>query len=175
MSRSLACLTPKKAQLTSMEKIMQNYKNQRRQILCGMRGNFFLAFLLVLGLSARFAAAAPISGTVYTVNSTTDTGTGTGNFGDLRYVLTLANSTPGSTILFQNNLGTITLTSGLPPISASVTVNGGTGNTITGTGVDPLFTLSSGTISFDPLTIQGSPGAAGATGTSVQAGVKIGF
>ena len=39
-----------------------------------------------------------LSGDLYTVNALTDTGTGAGFTGDLRYAITQANADPGSTI-----------------------------------------------------------------------------
>ena len=68
----------------------------------------------------------------YTVNSTADTGTGSGTSGDLHYAITQANANPGSTITFSVT-GTITLTSALPGISQNLTIQG------TGAGSSNLY------------------------------------
>ncbi|MBI4751827.1 MAG: VCBS repeat-containing protein [Acidobacteria bacterium] len=65
---------------------------------------------------------------VYTVNSTTDTGTGTGTSGDLRYCITQANLSAGAdSINFAipgSGVQTITLASGLPFITQPLTIDG---------------------------------------------------
>jgi CSLREA domain-containing protein len=76
--------------------------------------------------------------TVFTVNALTDTGTGTGTSGDLRYCMTQAQAaiSPGAdTINFDPTLfatpQTITLTSVLPTIDDALTINGtGSANVI---------------------------------------------
>jgi hypothetical protein len=75
------------------------------------------------------APTAPFA--IYTVNSLDDTNTGSGTSGTLRYCITQANASSGAdTINFSVN-GTITLTSNLPNITDSLTINGnGTANTI---------------------------------------------
>ncbi len=62
-------------------------------------------------------------GNIYTVNSLGDTGTGSGLSGDLRYVITQADSNAGSTIVFGVT-GTISLASALPDLVSDVTING---------------------------------------------------
>ena len=48
-----------------------------------------------------------------------------GGPGEIRSAISTANASSGSTITFKSGLsGTVTLTSGLPPITASVTING---------------------------------------------------
>ena len=60
---------------------------------------------------------------LYTVDSVSDTGMGTGLSGDLRYVIGRANNDPGSTIDFSV-AGTIQLASALPVLTADMTING---------------------------------------------------
>ena len=61
----------------------------------------------------------------YTVNATTDTGSGSGLSGDLRYCITQANSNPGSTINFSVAANsTITLSSNMVPIQTNMTIDG---------------------------------------------------
>src|SRR5262245_28487786 len=67
--------------------------------------------------------------TAYTVNATTDTGTGTGTTGDLRYCINQANASPGAdTIAFDATVfgtaKTITLASGQLNITDAVTITG---------------------------------------------------
>ncbi|HNG92522.1 MAG TPA: FG-GAP-like repeat-containing protein, partial [Acidobacteriota bacterium] len=65
---------------------------------------------------------------VYTVNSTTDTGTGVGTSGDLRYCITQANLSAGAdSINFAipgSGVQTITLASSLPFITQPLTIDG---------------------------------------------------
>ena len=53
----------------------------------------------------------------FTVNSLGDTGTGSGLSGDLRYVITQVNQTPGGNTINFAVTGTITLDSALPDLS----------------------------------------------------------
>ena len=62
-----------------------------------------------------------LSGDLYTVNALTDTGTGAGFTGDLRYAITQANADPGSTINITAT-GTDNLGSALPSLTANVTI-----------------------------------------------------
>ncbi len=62
-------------------------------------------------------------GTIFTVNSLGDTGTGSGLSGDLRYVITQADLSLGSIIDFSVT-GTIQLVSALPDLGADMTING---------------------------------------------------
>ena len=55
--------------------------------------------------------------THFTVNSLGDSGTGSGTSGDLRYVLTQADQTPGATAINFSVTGTIMLNSALPDLS----------------------------------------------------------
>src|SRR5271165_868673 len=60
---------------------------------------------------------ALLSLTTWTVNSLGDTGTGSGTSGDLRYVITQADQTPGDNTVNFAVTGTITLNSALPDLS----------------------------------------------------------
>ena len=60
---------------------------------------------------------ALLSLTTWTVNSLGDTGTGSGTSGDLRYVITQADQTPGDNTINFSVTGTITLNSALPDLS----------------------------------------------------------
>ena len=60
---------------------------------------------------------ALLSLTTWTVNSLGDTGTGSGTSGDLRYVITQADQTPGDNTINFAVTGTITLNSALPDLS----------------------------------------------------------
>ncbi|MGO9471150.1 MAG: IPT/TIG domain-containing protein [Isosphaeraceae bacterium] len=105
------------------------------------------------------------SGTTYTVSSLGDTGTGSGDSGDLRYAIAQANANPGSTIDFAV-IGVIQLTKVLPAISADVTINGPSGGSLTIDGLPPgssnrypfsVFTVdASATASISGLSIAGN-------------------
>ena len=79
----------------------------------------------------------PLAGeaATYSVTSTADTGAA----GTFRWAIAQANANPGSTITIQDNLGTITLVSQTPLITAAMTINGGTGNTVSGGGKVRIF------------------------------------
>ncbi|WP_367874402.1 autotransporter-associated beta strand repeat-containing protein [Luteolibacter sp. Populi] len=68
-----------------------------------------------------------------------------------------SNANPGSTVTLNNNLGTITLTSALPLITAAVTIQGGTGNTVSGAGLYRVFFVDAPaqTVALQSLTIAG--------------------
>ena len=74
------------------------------------------------------------SGITYTVNSLGDTGTGSGDSGDLSYAITQADANPGSIIDFGVT-GTIQLTKALPSLSADVTINGPSEGSLTIQGI----------------------------------------
>jgi hypothetical protein len=114
------------------------------------------------------------SGTVYTVNSLGDTGSGSGTSGDLRYAITQANANPGSTIVFSVT-GTIALSSLLPALSADVTIAGPGATRLTVDGVPNapatggVFTINAGvSASISNLAIAGLPtGTSGSTGPDI--------
>ena len=117
----------------------------------------------------------------YVVNSLTDTGTGSGLAGDLRYCITQATS-GNDTIGFAANLtGTITLESPLPTLNASVSIQGPGAAALT-VEKDPLeiasFNIlavaSTATVEISGLTLvggitnSGTATLSGSTWTSVQ-------
>ena len=78
----------------------------------------------------------------FTVNSLSDSGAGSGTSGDLRYCITEANLSSGSTMEFSIT-GTIQLTEALPALSANVTISGpgATSLTIEGGGASSNFSV----------------------------------
>ena len=105
------------------------------------------------------------SGITYTVRSLGDTGTGTGDSGDLRYAITQADVNPGSVIDFGVT-GTIQLTKALPDLSSDVTINGPSDGSMTIEGLSQsasdgspfsVFTIDAGaTVSIAGLSITGN-------------------
>jgi hypothetical protein len=92
----------------------------------------------------------------YTVNDLGDTGAGSGTTGDLRYCMTQANAAGGADTINFSVTGTITLTSALPNISDSLTINGPGVDllTVSGNNTVRLFTTSSvASATFSNLTI----------------------
>ncbi len=107
-----------------------------------------------------------LSGNLYTVDSTTDSGLGAGWDGDLLYCITQANENPNSSIQFASGLaGTILTNTGFD-LRANVSITG-VGNSVTIEGADTdtsVFTVESGvTASIAGLTIANgySPDAGG--------------
>lgn len=138
---------------------MGDYKNHWRRIVRGRRGNFLPVLFLGWVLSASLASAQIM------VTNTNASGTGS-----LSAAITAANASPGSTIQFTNGLGTITLTAALPQITANVTINGGTGNTISGNNTFQVFFIPSGTVAISGLTIIDGNGQGGAGGSGHNGG-----
>jgi hypothetical protein len=103
------------------------------------------------------------------VDSLDDSGAGSANSGDLRYCITQANLSAGSTINFGVT-GTIQLTKALPALSTNVTVNGpgATSLAIEGGGTSSNFsvlTIKKGvTATISGLTISGGHTTAGGGG-----------
>jgi hypothetical protein len=118
-------------------------------------------------------AAANAKATIWTVNSTADPGTGSGNSGSLRYCT--MNAASGDTITFQSGVtGTITLSSALPTINKSLTITGPGAAvlTISGANAYQVFDIASGaTASISDLTIaNGSAGYGGSGGAIANSG-----
>src|SRR5580692_8663196 len=68
-----------------------------------------------------FAFSGTVCGETLTVSSLADNN----GAGELRAAITSANANPGSTIIFKSGLtGVIKLSSGLPTITASMTIEG---------------------------------------------------
>ncbi len=117
-----------------------------------------------------------IQAAAYTVTSTADTGAA----GTLRWAIEQANADAGSTITLQDNLGTITLNSALPFITAAMTISGGTGNTVSGAGQYRIFFVKAGSssVTITNLTLadgyaHGGDGGLGGGGGGLGAGAAV--
>jgi hypothetical protein len=76
-------------------------------------------FAVLVSIGSLLTARPALAQTTYTVTTLTDVG----NPGELRAAITAANNDTGDTIRFAPGLsGTITLTSGLPQITSSMTI-----------------------------------------------------
>jgi hypothetical protein len=107
-------------------------------------------------LEDRLAPAA------FTVNSTGDTGTGSGTAGDLRFCVNQADANPGSTIQFDPTLfaaaQTITLNgTALPDLTQNTQVNGpAAGVTVNAAGKSRVFAIDTGTaVGISDLSVTG--------------------
>ena len=143
-----------------------------RQVPLASRGVMLrtLLCLLVFGLGLGASASGA---TTWIVNSTADTNTGSNNSGTLRWAI--GKAADGDTINFAASLaGPIQLSTPLPAIAASITIDGtgvvdvnGKPITVSGgssTTVGTIFTIDSGaTVSISGLTI--SNGNAGSNDT----------
>lgn len=78
---------------------------------------------MFLSISCVFISISTCLGATYTVNVTTDTGTGAGLIGDLRYCITQANLIAGPHTINVTAVGTVNLTSTLPTFTRVITVN----------------------------------------------------
>jgi len=125
--------------------------------------------LLLVFISALCGRAA-----TYTVTSTADTEA----VGTLRWAIEQANADSGSTINFANNLGTITLSSALPMITTGMTINRGTGNTVSGNNLYRVFFVSTANatdaVNFQNLTIANGYAKGGDGGLSAGGGMGAG-
>ena len=84
----------------------------------------------------------------FTVNSIGDSGIGSGNSGDLRYVITQADQTQGNNTITFDVTGTITLNSALPDL------NNATGRTdVEGPGPDNLTVTGAGSFDQNPFRV----------------------
>jgi parallel beta-helix repeat protein len=112
---------------------------------------------------------------VFTVTNTGDTGTGSGNSGDLRYCITQANATSGSNTIDATGVtGTILLTASLPNVGRAVTINGPGASLLTingnGTGTGSVLNVSTvGAFVLNGVTLTG--GAGGGLNATQPAGV----
>lgn len=145
-----------------------------------------LAPLQLLLLCALPASAATFTVTVFSdTNSGGLAGSGAGAVGDLRAAILAANAAGGAdTITFTCGSPpcTITLTGPLPPITESVTINGGTlGNiVIDGASSYRVFFVDRGTVALQNLVVQnaraqGGAGGAGDGGGGGGAGLGAGL
>lgn len=140
--------------------------------LFGVRCRLFSA-LLVVGLAALLLVPVNArAAATYSVNATTDTGTGSGTTGDLRYAITQAElaANVGSTIVFDSSVfgSTITLTSALPAITQDTTITGPGADKLTIDGVNSyqVFKITGGTVAISGLTI--ANGKSGNLGAGIQ-------
>jgi hypothetical protein len=117
------------------------------------------------------ASAADFPVTVFTdTNSGGLAGTGAGAAGDLRAQILAANAVPGAdTITFVCGAPpcTITLAGPLPPITESLSIDGGTAGNIIISGADAyrVFFVDTGTVALQNLVIQNGRAQGGAGGT----------
>ena len=107
-----------------------------------------------------------LSATTWTVNSLGDTGTGSGNSGDLRFCINGADSTTGDNIINFSVTGPITLSGTqleLSNTSGTETIQGpAAGVTVSGGKTTRVFQIDSGvTASISGLTITGGNAASG--------------
>ncbi len=152
-----------------------------------------LCLLAAVAQGAVYPSARLLAGQ-FTVS---DTGDSVTDPGSLRYAITGANASAGSTITIDNGLGTITPSSALPAISTtSVTIDDGTGDfidgnlTVAGTSDVNLanglnldgqtLTLTQGTLSLvntqtlDDMTIQCNPQSSGTIAFDIGTGGQNG-
>jgi fibronectin-binding autotransporter adhesin len=115
-----------------------------------------------------------LNAATYTVTSTADDG----STGTLRWAIGQANSNAGSTIAMNDNLGTITLTSALQIIETGMTIQGGTGNTISGDGKYRVFFVntanSTDAVAINNVTIANGAAKGGDGGVSGGGGLGAG-
>ena len=133
------------------------------------------ALIVVLGLLASLAAAAPVLGASITVNSLDGAAPADDGECTLREAITAANDDAASgasvgecaagfaadTIIF-GVAGTILLASALPAISSNVSIDGAGAITVSGASVHQVFNIAAGTVLLSGLTISGGAGLFGA-------------
>ena len=117
--------------------------------------------LIVPALMLALACCLLLANTAHAATLTvTDLSDSTSDTGSLRYLIAHSNS--GDTINFQAGLtGTITLTNGTLSISQDLTIQGpgASSLTISGNNASTVFTVNSGTVTLDSLTITGGSDA----------------
>jgi uncharacterized protein YhjY with autotransporter beta-barrel domain len=99
--------------------------------------------------------------------------------GSLAQAISTANSSPGSTITLTISGETIDQNVALPTVTVPVTIDGGSGNTLQGIGINPVLNVSgAATFNYNDLALIGSVGTAAlgtsADGTSGTAGTAGG-
>ena len=142
---------------------------------------------LLCAFSCVVFNSADLTAATFTVTTFTDTaataggssagaGDGAGVTGDLRYAMNQANLAGGgsNTIVFTCGAPpcTITLNGPLPPITSSMTIDGGSFGTviIDGNGLYRVFWVDSGTVTLTNLQIQNANATGGAGGDGDGAG-----
>ena len=111
---------------------------------------------------------------IFTVTNNNDTGAGS-----LRQAITDANSTGGTdSIVFSGSIGTITLSSALPLIDESVTIDasGATGGevTIDGNNAHRIFFVRAGTVQISNFNVENGSARGGAGGLGGGGGLGAG-
>ena len=112
--------------------------------------------LLASVVSVFLPTAVTHAASTYTVNALTDTGTGTGLTGDLRYAINQVNAGAGGDTITIAATGTIVLTSALPPIAKDVTISGPGAAQLTVSGnaqFRPFETLAGADVAIADITI----------------------
>src|SRR5262249_55540987 len=129
----------------------------------------------VLAAQVETLEARTLLSSTYVVDSLSDTGTGSGLTGDIRYCIAQADlsANAGSTITFDTALNgsTITLSKGQLVISDAMTITGpGAGSlTINGNNSSRLFDVASGgSLTLENVTLSG--GLAQGTGAAAEGG-----
>ena len=141
--------------------------------MCHARRSLYIRVFLcaLFSILSRRASATNFSVTVFTdTNSGGLAGTGTGTPGDLRAQILAANASAGAdTITFACGSPpcAITLTGPLPPITDSLSINGGSLGSIaiSGAGAYRVFFIDAGTVVLQNLVIQNGVAQGGAGGT----------
>lgn len=140
----------------------------------GARG-WRLGVAVIAGVLAAVVLAGQALAASYTVNSAGDTNSGSGTTGTLRFAITQVDTSPSSpdVINIQPGLGAITLSSDLPALTQSVTINGN-GNVIDGNDTYRGLFAYSGTIAINDLTIQHAAATGGAGAVDGGGGAGLG-
>ena len=134
---------------------------ETRMLRCASRRSWpFSLWLGGGGAQLPFLAQADIL-----VSNTNSSGAGS-----LADAITQANAAPGSTITFAISEQHHHAYSPLPAINASVTINGGTGNTVSGNNAVQVFFVNTGTVAINNLTIANGKAAGGAGGNGYAGG-----
>ncbi len=118
-----------------------------------MKKTYTIITCLIMLLASPFVSTK-IFANVYDVNSNADTNTGNGNSGTLRWCINQANGLSGPHTINFSIAGTITLTSSLPVLNQSITIDGSTAPGFTDL---PVIIIDGGSIgNGDGITIQHS-------------------
>ena len=134
-------------------------------------GVYFWGGALLFGLAVTTGHAATFTVTNFTdTNSGGLAGTGVGVMGDLRAAILAANAAGGADVINFTCASapcTVTLSGPLPPITESLTINGGTlGNIVLdGASSYRVFFVDTGTVALQNLIIQNGMARGGAGGT----------
>ena len=137
----------------------------------GQGGHYLVSTALLFGLSVAVGNAATFPVTTFTDTASGGAaGTGTGAAGDLRAQILAANASPGADVI-NFSCGappcTITLTGPLPPITETLTIDGGTQGSIIidGASAYRVFFVDTGAVALQNLVIRNGRGQGGTGGT----------